>query len=216
MSRRDHGLEEGGGPGVTGGSGSRSPPPRGAKRRWMASARFDLDRDAPVRYDRLSPEAKQCVVQLSLLGFEPAADFEISLMGWLGAPPTKNALPTEPALAPINPSMIQCFYGKDESDSLCPSLASKHEVTVIETEGGPFQRRLRPARPANFLAMQQFGQDPAVGDIGWCRHHPHGSAWFGYRRPDAPSCRNTTGCSSWSDASPDRAPRPNSWSRTVH
>ena len=27
------------------------------------------------------------------------------------------------------------------------------------------------APDAGFLAMQQFGQDPAVGDIGWCRHH---------------------------------------------
>ena len=90
----------------------------------------------PFAYDRLSPEAKQPVVQLSLLGFENAADFEISLMGWLGAPPTKYALPTEPALASIDPAMIQCFYGKDESDSLCPALAAKHEVTVIETAGG--------------------------------------------------------------------------------
>ncbi len=90
----------------------------------------------PFAYDRLSPEAKQSVVQLSLLGFENAADFEISLMGWLGAPPTKYALPTEPAVAPIDPAMIQCFYGKDENDSLCPALAAKHEVTVIETPGG--------------------------------------------------------------------------------
>jgi phosphatidylglycerol lysyltransferase len=90
----------------------------------------------PFAYDRLSPEAKQRVVQLSLLGFENAADFEISLMGWLGAPPTKYALPTKPALAPIDPAMIQCFYGKDESDSLCPALAAKREVTVIETAGG--------------------------------------------------------------------------------
>ena len=90
----------------------------------------------PFAYDRLSPEAKQHVVQLSLLGFETTADFEISLMGWLGAPPTKNALPTEPALAPIDPSMIQCFYGKDENDSVCPALAAKHEATVIETTGG--------------------------------------------------------------------------------
>ncbi len=89
----------------------------------------------PFAYDRLPPEAKRHVVQLSLLGFETAANFEISLMGWLGAPPTKIALPTEPALAPIDPSMIQCFYGKNESDSLCPSLASDHKVTVIRTEG---------------------------------------------------------------------------------
>jgi type IV secretory pathway VirJ component len=37
----------------------------------------------PFAYDRLPPEAKDRVVQLSLLGFESAADFEISIMGWL-------------------------------------------------------------------------------------------------------------------------------------
>ena len=60
----------------------------------------------PFAYDRLPPEAKARVVQLSLLGLESAADFEISMMGWLGAPPTKNALPTEPAVSAIDPSMI--------------------------------------------------------------------------------------------------------------
>jgi phosphatidylglycerol lysyltransferase len=94
----------------------------------------------PFAYDRLPPEAKRRVVQLSLLGFESAADFQISMMGWLGAPPTKNALPTKPALAPINPAMIQCFYGRDESDTLCPLLAKSDEATdraeVIQTPGG--------------------------------------------------------------------------------
>ena len=94
----------------------------------------------PFAYDRLPPEAKQRVVQLSLLGFESTADFEISMMGWLGAPPTKNALPTKPALAPINPAMIQCFYGRNESDTLCPLLAKSDnpadKAEVIETRGG--------------------------------------------------------------------------------
>jgi len=90
----------------------------------------------PFAYDRLPPEAKQHVVQLSLLGFASAADFEISMMGWLGAPPTKNALPIKPALAPIDPSMIQCFYGHDEDDSLCPALAKTDKAEVIETQGG--------------------------------------------------------------------------------
>ena len=93
----------------------------------------------PFAYDRLPPEAKQRVVQLSLLGFGSTADFEISLMGWLGAPPTKDALPTGPALAAIDPAMIQCFYGRDESDSLCPSLAKterSNKAEVIETKGG--------------------------------------------------------------------------------
>ncbi len=90
----------------------------------------------PFAYDRLPPEAKERVVQLSLLGFESTADFEISLMGWLGAPPTDNALPTKPALAPIDPSMIQCFYGRDEGDSLCRSLAKSDGAEIIETRGG--------------------------------------------------------------------------------
>lgn len=90
----------------------------------------------PFAYDRLSPEAKAHVVQLSLLGISTAADFEISVSGWLGAPPSKDALPTGPALAPIDPSKVQCFYGADEDDSVCPLLSSKNQAEVIRTAGG--------------------------------------------------------------------------------
>jgi type IV secretory pathway VirJ component len=90
----------------------------------------------PFAYDRLSPEAKAPVVQLSLLGFATAADFEISVAGWLGAAPGVDALPTAPALAPIDPSMVQCFYGADEDDSLCPLLSPSGKVEIIRTSGG--------------------------------------------------------------------------------
>ena len=88
----------------------------------------------PFAYDRLSSEAKAHVVQLSLLGFATAADFEIRVAGLVGAGPGKEALPTEPALAPIDPTLIQCFYGADEGDSACPFLLGKAEV--IRTAGG--------------------------------------------------------------------------------
>jgi phosphatidylglycerol lysyltransferase len=88
----------------------------------------------PFAYDHLSPEAKVRVVQLSLLGFAPAADFEITVSGWLGAAPGKDALPTEPALVPIDPAMVQCFYGANEDDSACPLLTGKAEV--IRVPGG--------------------------------------------------------------------------------
>jgi phosphatidylglycerol lysyltransferase len=90
----------------------------------------------PFAYDDLSPEAKADVVQLSLLGFAKAADFEISVAGWLGAPPGLDALPTEPPLAGVDPSLIQCFYGEDEDDTLCPRLKEKGGVEVIQTSGG--------------------------------------------------------------------------------
>jgi type IV secretory pathway VirJ component len=88
----------------------------------------------PFAYDHLSPEAKVRVVQLSLLGFAPAANFEIAVSGWLGAATAKDALPTEPALAPIDPTMVQCFYGAKEDDSACPLLPGKAEV--IRVPGG--------------------------------------------------------------------------------
>ena len=55
-------------------------------------------------------------------------------LDWFGAGPGKDALPTEPALAPINPAMIQCFYGADEHDNACPFLLGKAEI--IRTAGG--------------------------------------------------------------------------------
>ena len=88
----------------------------------------------PFAYDRLSPETKTHIVQLSLLGFSTAADFEIRVAGLVGAGPSQEALPTEPALAPIDPTMIQCFYGADEDDTACRFLQGKAEV--IRTAGG--------------------------------------------------------------------------------
>jgi phosphatidylglycerol lysyltransferase len=90
----------------------------------------------PFAYDRLPPDAKARVVQLSLLGFATAADFEIRVAGWLGEPPGKDALPTAPAVAPIDPAIIQCFYGATETDSACPLLEPSGKAEVIRTAGG--------------------------------------------------------------------------------
>jgi type IV secretory pathway VirJ component len=89
----------------------------------------------PLLYDRLPPTSKNLVAQLSLLGLSSAADFEIKVSGWLGGSHGGAAVPTQPALATIDPQLIQCFYGHDEQDSVCPQLASRH-AEVIETQGG--------------------------------------------------------------------------------
>jgi type IV secretory pathway VirJ component len=92
----------------------------------------------PFAYDRLSREAKDRVVQLSLLGFASTTDFEISIAGWLGASASKDAAPTEPALVSIDPTMIQCFYGEDESDSVCPALAGNKTEIIRAGRGHHF------------------------------------------------------------------------------
>jgi type IV secretory pathway VirJ component len=50
-------------------------------------------------------------------------------------PPSAAALPVAPEIDKVPPALIQCFYGEDESDSLCPELARRN-VTVIRTAGG--------------------------------------------------------------------------------
>ncbi|HWK44731.1 MAG TPA: AcvB/VirJ family lysyl-phosphatidylglycerol hydrolase [Stellaceae bacterium] len=90
----------------------------------------------PFAYGRLGAADRARVIQLSLLGFSKAADFEISMTGWLGGPPTAAALPVDPALAAIKPSLIQCFYGEEDGDdTACPSLAARG-AEIIRTTGG--------------------------------------------------------------------------------
>ena len=74
----------------------------------------------PFAVNRLSDEDRKHVVQLSLLGLEPNAPFEIEVTGWLGG--TDAAAPLVlPELLKFDLSRLQCVYGEDEEDSLCPS-----------------------------------------------------------------------------------------------
>jgi type IV secretory pathway VirJ component len=89
----------------------------------------------PFVYNRLPQQQREKVGLMALLGFESAADFEIKVTGWLGMPPSTAALPVGPEIDKVPPALVQCFYGEDETDSLCPELA-KRNVTVIRTAGG--------------------------------------------------------------------------------
>jgi len=88
----------------------------------------------PFAYNRLPEATRAKVSQLSLLGFSADADFEIHISGWIGAPPSDEARPVGPELAQIAPGLIQCFYGEEEDDSLCPSLEASG-AEIIRTAG---------------------------------------------------------------------------------
>ncbi len=88
----------------------------------------------PFVYDHLRPSLKQHVAMISLLSLGRAADWEIRVVGWLGAGPSAQATPLGPAIKDIPGKMIQCFYGDQDSGSYCPDLV-KQGAEVIEKKG---------------------------------------------------------------------------------
>ncbi|MGH7287417.1 MAG: AcvB/VirJ family lysyl-phosphatidylglycerol hydrolase [Myxococcota bacterium] len=88
----------------------------------------------PAALNRLSESERASVVQVSLLGLEPRAPFEIAVEGWIGGSP-EGSLEVLPELQRIELSRLQCFYGEEEEQTLCrdPALAG---AEIIRTEGG--------------------------------------------------------------------------------
>jgi type IV secretory pathway VirJ component len=89
----------------------------------------------PFAYNRLPESVRNKVTLMSLLGFATSADFEIHVTGWLGMPPTSAALPVLPEISQVPPALVQCFYGANENDTICPQLTKLH-MTVVRLGGG--------------------------------------------------------------------------------
>lgn len=88
----------------------------------------------PFAYNRLPDALRAKVSYLSLLGFAPDADFQIRVTGWLGMPASNKALAVRPELAKVPPAIVQCVYGADEKDTLCPALVNTG-IDVVKTSG---------------------------------------------------------------------------------
>ena len=88
----------------------------------------------PFAYNRLPQALRAKVSLIALLGFAHAADFQIRVTGWLGLPASRGALPAAPEIAKVPAALVQCFYGEEENDTLCPTLAGSG-VDVIRTAG---------------------------------------------------------------------------------
>jgi type IV secretory pathway VirJ component len=88
----------------------------------------------PFAYNRLPDALRAKVSYMSLLGFAPDADFQVRVTGWLGMPASDKALQVRPELAKVPPSIVQCVYGADEKDTLCPSLVNTG-IDIVKTNG---------------------------------------------------------------------------------
>jgi type IV secretory pathway VirJ component len=89
----------------------------------------------PFAVNRLPQEDRARVVQVSLLGLEPRADFQVKLSGWFGGVPGSDAPAVLPEILRQPLGLFQCFYGDKEPDTLCtaPQLAG---AEIIRTGGG--------------------------------------------------------------------------------
>jgi len=88
----------------------------------------------PFAYNRLPDALREKVSYMSLLGFAPDADFQIRVTGWLGMPASDKALQVRPELAKVPPAIVQCVYGADEKDTLCPALVNTG-IELVKTNG---------------------------------------------------------------------------------
>ncbi|WP_322062553.1 virulence factor family protein [Paraburkholderia sp. J63] len=88
----------------------------------------------PFAYNRLPDALREKVSYMSLLGFAPDADFQVRVTGWLGMPASDKALQVRPELAKVPPAIVQCVYGADEKDTLCPALANTG-IELVKTNG---------------------------------------------------------------------------------
>lgn len=103
-----------------------------AKRVVLIGYSFGAD-VLPATWRALPPAERDRIVQLSLLGLSPSADFEFHVGGWLGL--SEGSRPVGADVATLDLARVQCFYGREEEDSFCrdPQLAAAER---IETRGG--------------------------------------------------------------------------------
>ena len=87
----------------------------------------------PSTYLELDGTSKKTVKKISLLGISHTADYQISVAGWLGE--SAGTRQTLPDILKIASPLIQCVYGQQESDTVCPELETRG-IEVIATKGG--------------------------------------------------------------------------------
>jgi len=89
----------------------------------------------PFAVNRLAAPLRDRVILVSLLGVDARAPFQIAVEGWLGADPDQEAPLVMPELLRLDLSKLQCFYGEEEDDTICPD-PQLAKAQVIKTTGG--------------------------------------------------------------------------------
>lgn len=89
----------------------------------------------PRTYTLLPKNDRDRIPQVTLMAVSHQVDYKISVLGWLGASGADGAGDPTDDIAKIDPSLLQCIYGTDEDDDVCPTLKEKG-VETIGIDGG--------------------------------------------------------------------------------
>lgn len=89
----------------------------------------------PITFAALPPELTSRVRLVSLMALSSSANFEIKVSGWVGMNGENPDHPTKPDLLKIPAGIVQCIYGEEDDDAVCPDLPPG-TAEIIKTEGG--------------------------------------------------------------------------------
>lgn len=88
----------------------------------------------PAAYNSLAENEKAKVSTVSLLGLSDVAAFRFDVSGWFGGGGDPSH-PTMPEVSKIPPGKVQCVFGEDDDDSICPKLKGSG-AEVVQLPGG--------------------------------------------------------------------------------
>ncbi|MFP5077549.1 virulence factor family protein [Rhizobium sp. YIM 134829] len=121
-----------------------------AKRVLLIGYSFGADL-LPRTYNLLPASDRSRIGQISLLALSDQVDYQISVLGWIGAEQNSGSGSPVDDLKSIDPKLVQCIYGTDEEDDVCPTLRGTG-VEIVPIEGGHHFDEDYPALVKRILA----------------------------------------------------------------
>lgn len=102
----------------------------------------------PFVVNRLPEDLRARVRLMALLSPSRSADFEFHLTDWLSSESRKTSLPVLPEVEKLQGTKILCFYGSDETDSLCKELRPELGKAILREGGHRLGRDFEPVADA--------------------------------------------------------------------
>lgn len=119
----------------------------------------------PFAVNRLSPDVRNQVASVVLLGLGKRAAFEFRVSNWISS--STDGLLIAPEVMKMPPKLGICIYGADDDESVCPSLtAMRAPVRVLRLPGDHHFDGAYDKLAAHILgSIEQPGREAPAGEL---------------------------------------------------